>query len=220
VFFDRSAPAVEAGLHVTLSGSAALDPVSSTTWQNQPAYLRLPNSIADGAEPPEVASQPLECSPTTRKPVCTEPVVNAPSLGTASHRQIAWPQTEFALPPSAGPTPSAAEPGPRLSTAPDMQFHLELIASTAFAEAFKLTTAPADGIVFGLPALPPVASTTLPEAHVPLNDLRIGVSPLTGGWKPAHSASEAMSPVRFLPVRRGAVLPTPRVWARLAALPN
>jgi hypothetical protein len=221
VFLDRSTPAVEAGLRVTLSPSTALDRLSSTTWQNEPAYLPLPTSIADGAASAKFTSQPLECAPECRKPDCVEPVVKAPSLGTVPYHRIAWPQAEFELPSSAGPAPSGAEPGLRLSAPPDMESHPELIANTAFAEILKLTAAPAEGIIFGLQTLTPVASTTLPEGHVPMHTSRIGVSPLMVALKPVRSASEGtISAVRFLPVRRGAVLPTPRAWARLAALPS
>jgi hypothetical protein len=102
-----------------------------------------------------------------------------------------------------------------------MESHPELIANTAFAEILKLTAAPAEGIIFGLQTLTPVASTTLPEGHVPMHTSRIDVSPLMVALKPVRSASEGtISAVRFLPVRRGAVLPTPRAWARLAALPS
>lgn len=219
VFANPPADPMKLALPSILAAFPRRGPFSTATWQNQARHFSLPVTLADGTEAAKFTLQPVEYAPECIKQDAA--AERKPSLKNLSSRSLAWPETDYALPPNADPIPAASEPGVCLLAPAEISNPLALRENPVFAGVFERDFTAASNVVIAGPDLPFVSSTRLPaDGAIPFGDTGIGLCALTIEWEPSVPALRDLPAARFLPVRKGPIMPAARSWPRLGALPG
>lgn len=219
MFVNPPSRATEFGWRPALAQPPALELTLTETWRNQAAYFSIPARIT-GA--PELPKFPLEAYPYAPECARQEPWCEpAPSLSNLSYRSIAWQQTDSTMPPGATPNPAGTLAAVLFIGPSNAARKLEMPWNTmlpiqperAFTAAVRVLVPEAD--------LPSQTLTILPEvSDIPGGNVRIGLSAVSTTWDPSFLAPDAPPASKFLPVRKGPILPSARSWPRLGALPR
>jgi hypothetical protein len=186
-FLTTSVDPVELGLPAIRAPLAAWEGFSSRTWENREGRFSLPTAGERNSTLVELPFLPM-----------------------------AW--LAAALPLNSDATSAGLTPAIRLLTPKEIPTHPALIASPPLGSCFDRAFTLAPSANFGQPDLSPFDSTSLPQAtDIPARNSKIALCALTATWNPCLPVTPDVGLLKFLPVRRSAILPSARSWPRLAA---
>jgi hypothetical protein len=218
VFVDSQAEAIEFGLWPRLAPVPAIEEFRDRAWENQASPYPTSRLTPDATQPARFPLLPLSYVAECNK--------QAPLAGpVAIFASPAFEAREMTsrnsiLPKSAAPKPSMVRSEVRFIEPTDDARALEM----ARGARLKLDVAPifaAEEPLGSEPGISPLAHPVLLRiADSPRGETGVVLSRRFGSWAPNVPASLDARPTRFLPVRRGPVLPKAQSWPRISALPE
>ena len=191
---------------------------SPTSWNGRAAHLPLPAYIARPAALPRFPLQAVCQAPERR--TGTAAVLESRAMTRVSFAQNSL-AAKDTLAPEKRPKPTAVAVAPRFAAAPPVSKQHRLgeggIASVGGPRPF----APAPAGVVAWPTVLPRQAAILPVAPLAVaHAASIGLCAAALAWEMKQLFWPASAQLKFLPVRKGPVMPPAPVWPRLGVPPR